>query len=596
MADCVETRFDAAVNVVRSMPKKGSYKPSYETMLKFYALYKQAKEGQCFESKPGIWEFVNKAKWEAWHGLGKMSKQEAMESYVCELKQVMENLPESEEAADFSEVLKTFYQAVYEGQEEKPPAILKIFEKENVPEKIKAKGKLKSNSHHTLQDKNVLNGYGNTHKVNGTCEEFPCGVNGFPHKDSMDMESQFPHRDSLEISKKASMDLKRRLQFSKAVNPVLIISSDELKECDEEDENDDNDSGIQNGMFEVPPLRPSDTEPTRPKGKSGVVLTSDESEEDEFCDSLDPEHLQELQNGNHVESELPDLDDAFKRVDLTKSKSPNGSPEHATSSTMSESENSDLESGALRFGDLELLTSTPFAKHVTFAMDDTESSTATVVNSDSSRVEPSVTAEECVSEVSPVLENGLGQTSAVGQEYESFQPFDQAPKNPSGILKSHYSVRECGGGDASQQPSGRGHGGRTRQSQGTRTKEGSSSGSGVSHPSRRHRRRSDSDSEDELTSDHTSGPDYDSAGDRDEINERILQALERLHQDMKSVLRRLNTMEEAVLSRQDLVARSEQPWWKSYIPSKPLMFLVLWPFIVNIVFYYFRQRKSSQQR
>lgn len=100
-----------------------------------------------------------------------------------------------------------------------------------------------------------------------------------------------------------------------------------------------------------------------------------------------------------------------------------------------------------------------------------------------------------------------------------------------------------------------------------------------------------------MTSDHTSGPDYDSAGDRDEINERILQALERLHQDMKSVLRRLNTMEEAVLSRQDLVARSEQPWWKSYIPSKPLMFLVLWPFIVNIVFYYFRQRKqSSQQR
>ena len=67
---------------------------------------------------------------------------------------------------------------------------------------------------------------------------------------------------------------------------------------------------------------------------------------------------------------------------------------------------------------------------------------------------------------------------------------------------------------------------------------------------RAHQRRSDSDSEDELTSDHTSGPDYDSGGDRDEINERILQALERLHQDMKSVLRRLNTMEEAILSQQ----------------------------------------------
>ena len=80
--------------------------------------------------------------------------------------------------------------------------------------------------------------------------------------------------------------------------------------------------------------------------------------------------------------------------------------------------------------------------------------------------------------------------------------------------------------------------------------KGSSAVTGVGHPSRGHRRRSDSDSEDELTSDHTSGPDYDSAGDRDEINERILQALERLHQDMKSVISRLSTMEEAVLSQQ----------------------------------------------
>jgi len=34
MADPVEAKFDAAVNVVRSMPKKGAYQPSYDTMLK----------------------------------------------------------------------------------------------------------------------------------------------------------------------------------------------------------------------------------------------------------------------------------------------------------------------------------------------------------------------------------------------------------------------------------------------------------------------------------------------------------------------------------------------------------------------------------
>ena len=78
--------------------------------------------------------------------------------------------------------------------------------------------------------------------------------------------------------------------------------------------------------------------------------------------------------------------------------------------------------------------------------------------------------------------------------------------------------------------------------------QGSNNVTGASRLPRAHRRRGDSDSEDEFTSDHTSGPDYDSAGD--EINDRILQALERLHQDMKSVLRRLGSMEEALTSRQ----------------------------------------------
>ena len=216
-------------------------------------------------------------------------------------------------------------------------------------------------------------------------------------------------------------------------------------------------------------MRPSDAELPRPKGKSGVILTSDESEEDEFCDSLDPEHLQELQNGNHKERELPDLDDTLQRVDSTKNNSAGSSPEHATSSTLSESESSDLESD---LKSSHLLTSTPCSKHVTFAVDGSECITTAVVNSDLSKVEPSVT-EECFAEVTPVLENGLGsQTNVVVTEYESLIPFDQAPKQPAGILKSHHAVRECGGGDASQQPSGQGHKSRARQSQGTRNKEG----------------------------------------------------------------------------------------------------------------------------
>lgn len=232
--------------------------------------------------------------------------------------------------------------------------------------------------------------------------------------------------------------------------------------------------------FSVPPLTPSSGDLLRPKGKSGAILTSDESEEDEFCDSLDPEHLKELQNGNHKaeEEEKEDeelcLDDKLQTVDSTRSSNSTSSPEHATNSTLSESENSDLESN---LKSSQLLTSTPYAKHVTFAVEGSDSSTPTMVNSDLSEVEPLV-SEECFTEVTPVLESeqdSQANVHVVATEYESYIPFDEAPKKPAGILKSHHVVRECGGGDANQQPSGRSHTSRGRQSHGTRNREGNSS-------------------------------------------------------------------------------------------------------------------------
>lgn len=236
-------------------------------------------------------------------------------------------------------------------------------------------------------------------------------------------------------------------------------------------------------FISVPPLTPSNGDLLRPKGKSGVILSSDESEEDEFCDSLDPEHLKELQNGNHEAEEEEEeeekdeelnIDEKLETVDSARSScNSTSSPEHATNSTLSESENSDLESN---LESSQLLTSTPYAKHVTFAVEGSDSSTPTVVNSDLSEVEPSI-SEESFSEVTPGLENeqdSQANLHVVATEYESFIPFDEAPKKPVGILKSHHVVRECGGGDANQQPSGRSHTSRARQSHGTRSREGNS--------------------------------------------------------------------------------------------------------------------------
>ncbi|XP_051025952.1 enoyl-CoA delta isomerase 2 isoform X2 [Acomys russatus] len=56
--------------------------PGNEVKLKLYALYKQATEGPCTMPKPGMLDFVNKAKWDAWTALGSLPKETARQNYV----------------------------------------------------------------------------------------------------------------------------------------------------------------------------------------------------------------------------------------------------------------------------------------------------------------------------------------------------------------------------------------------------------------------------------------------------------------------------------------------------------------------------------
>ncbi|CAB3383736.1 Hypothetical predicted protein [Cloeon dipterum] len=107
-----EEKFRAAVNVIRSLPKNGSYQPSYELQLRFYAFFKQATEGPCTEAQPAFWEVVRRKKWEAWKKLANMPKQQAMESYVEELKKIVETMSYNENVAEFLGSLGSFYEAV----------------------------------------------------------------------------------------------------------------------------------------------------------------------------------------------------------------------------------------------------------------------------------------------------------------------------------------------------------------------------------------------------------------------------------------------------------------------------------------------------
>lgn len=101
----------------------GSYQPSYDMMLKFYAFFKQGTEGTCSGRRPAFWDIVGRwdfdegfnskqkliakrfhafrAKYDAWKRLGAMPKEKAMQSYVEELQKIVETMSYTDNVADF---------------------------------------------------------------------------------------------------------------------------------------------------------------------------------------------------------------------------------------------------------------------------------------------------------------------------------------------------------------------------------------------------------------------------------------------------------------------------------------------------------------
>ncbi|QNA46652.1 acyl-CoA-binding protein [Lacibacter sediminis] len=63
--------------------KELSEKPSNDTLLQLYSLYKQASEGDVNVDAPSNpFDFVAKAKYEAWDALKGKSKEAAMQEYI----------------------------------------------------------------------------------------------------------------------------------------------------------------------------------------------------------------------------------------------------------------------------------------------------------------------------------------------------------------------------------------------------------------------------------------------------------------------------------------------------------------------------------
>ncbi|XP_029421892.1 acyl-CoA-binding domain-containing protein 4 isoform X4 [Nannospalax galili] len=132
--DC-QKQFQAAVSVIQNLPKNGSYRPSYEEMLRFYSYYKQATMGPCMVPRPGFWDPIGRYKWDAWNSLGKMSREEAMSAYITEMKLVAQKVERDVRKGALSLTLSGWTEPVPNRDDETVPEPPPSHPKEPIPER-----------------------------------------------------------------------------------------------------------------------------------------------------------------------------------------------------------------------------------------------------------------------------------------------------------------------------------------------------------------------------------------------------------------------------------------------------------------------------
>jgi len=75
----LNTQFETAVAESKQLSKR----PDNQALLKLYALYKQATVGDVSGDPPGAFDFVGKAKYDAWTALKGQTKDQAKTTYVA---------------------------------------------------------------------------------------------------------------------------------------------------------------------------------------------------------------------------------------------------------------------------------------------------------------------------------------------------------------------------------------------------------------------------------------------------------------------------------------------------------------------------------
>uniref|UniRef100_A0A2K5MUC4 Acyl-CoA-binding domain-containing protein 5 n=1 Tax=Cercocebus atys TaxID=9531 RepID=A0A2K5MUC4_CERAT len=296
-----ETRFEAAVKVIQSLPKNGSFQPTNEMMLKFYSFYKQATEGPCKLSRPGFWDPIGRYKWDAWSSLGDMTKEEAMIAYVEEMKKIIETMPMTEKVEELLRVIGPFYEIVEDKKSGKSSDVTSV-RLEKISKCLEDLG-------------NVLTSTPNTKTVNGKAESSDSGA------ESEEEEAQ----EEVKEAEQSDND-KKMMKSADHKNLEVIVTNGYDKDGFVQD--------IQNDIHASSSLNGRSTEEVKPvdenlgqTGKSAVCIHQDiiddhvedvtgiqhltsDSDSEVYCDSMEQfgqeehrmQHLSEGTKGRQVGS------------------------------------------------------------------------------------------------------------------------------------------------------------------------------------------------------------------------------------------------------------------------------------------------------
>ncbi|GLB33504.1 putative acyl CoA binding protein [Lyophyllum shimeji] len=106
--EVIDAQFDRAVEIVQSLPKTGPIQTDYEEKLTMYSLYKQATVGNVKTPRPGIWDMLGRAKWDAWAKHRDLDPYEAKWLYVDALLKVLRKYSDKTVAMKLVEELEGY--------------------------------------------------------------------------------------------------------------------------------------------------------------------------------------------------------------------------------------------------------------------------------------------------------------------------------------------------------------------------------------------------------------------------------------------------------------------------------------------------------